>query len=169
MLEEAKGQWPEELPQVLWGYRTTARTSTGHTPFSLAYGCEAMLPIEVEIPTIRTQIYDQDSNHTRLEETLDLIEEKRAEAQLRNAAYQQRTTRYFNKRVRDRKFGMGDLMLRHIFLATRDPTAGVLGPNWEGPYQIESVIRPGVYKLARLDGSLIQRAWNGEHLRPYYQ
>ena len=133
-MEEAKGRWPEELPQVLWGYRTTARTSTGHTPFSLAYGCEAMLPIEVEIPTIRTQIYDQDSNHTQLEETLDLIEEKKEEAQLRNADYQQRTIRYFNKRVRDRKFGMGDLVLRRIFLATRDPAVGVLGLNWEGPY-----------------------------------
>ena len=128
-----------------------------------------MLPIEVKISTIRTQNYVQDSNHTQLEETLDLIEEKREEAQLRNAAYQQRTTRYFNKRVRDRKFGVGDLILRRVFLATRDPAAGVLGPNWEGPYQIESVIRPGVYKLARSDGSPIPRAWNGEHLRPYYQ
>ena len=35
-LEEAKGRWPEELRQVLWAYRTTAQTSIGHTPFSLA-------------------------------------------------------------------------------------------------------------------------------------
>ena len=128
-LEEAKGRWPEELPQVLWAYRTTARTSIGHTPFSLAYGCEAMLPIEVKIPTIRALTYDQTSNHSQLEETLDLIEERRNEAQFKNAAYQQRATRYFNKRVRDRKFGVGDLVLRHVFLATRDPAAGVLEPN----------------------------------------
>ena len=74
-LEEAKGKWPKELPQVLWAYRTTARTSTGHTPFSLAYGCEAMLPIEVEIPTILSQAYSQASNQSQLEESLDLIEE----------------------------------------------------------------------------------------------
>ena len=59
-LEEAKGRWPEELPNVLWSYRTTARTSTGHTPFALAYGCEAMLPVEVEVPMRRRETYDQD-------------------------------------------------------------------------------------------------------------
>ena len=128
-----------------------------------------MLPIEVKISTIRTQNYDQDSNHSQLEETLDLIEEKREEAQLRNAAYQQRTTRYFSKRVRDRKFGVGDLIFRRVFLATRDSAAGVLGPNWEGPYQIEEVLHPGTYKLARLNGDFVPRYWNGEHLRKYYQ
>ena len=103
-----------------------------------------MLPIEVEIPTICALAYDQASNQSQLKVSLDLIEERRNEAQLKNVAYQQRATRYFNKRVRDRKFGVGDLVLRCVFLATRDPAAGVLGPDWEGPYQIESVIRPGV-------------------------
>ena len=32
-LEECKGLWVEELPKVLWAYRTTSRTSTGETPF----------------------------------------------------------------------------------------------------------------------------------------
>ena len=42
-LEENKGFWVDELPKVLWVYRTTSRTSTGETPFSLAYGVEAMI------------------------------------------------------------------------------------------------------------------------------
>ena len=50
-----------------------------------------------------------------------------------------------------------DLVLHHIFLNTRDPAAGVLGPNWEGPYQIEEVLDLGTYKLARLNGELIPR------------
>ena len=66
-LEEAKGRWPEELPNVLWSYRTTAHTSTGHTPFALAYGWEAMLPVEVEVPTRRRETYNQDDNHVLLE------------------------------------------------------------------------------------------------------
>ena len=78
-------------------------------------------------------------------------------------------TRYFNKRVRDRQFSIGDLVLRRVFVATRDPKAGVLRPNWEGPYEIEAVIRPGVYKLAKLEGGLVPRAWNAEHLNKYYQ
>ncbi|KAL5575765.1 hypothetical protein UlMin_017464 [Ulmus minor] len=45
-LEKAKGLWADELPGVLWAYRTTAKTSTGETPFSLAYGSEAVIPVE---------------------------------------------------------------------------------------------------------------------------
>jgi ribonuclease HI len=46
-LEGAKGTWPDILPTVLWAYRTTHRTSTGETPFSLSYGTEAVIPTEV--------------------------------------------------------------------------------------------------------------------------
>ena len=41
------------LPFSLHGYRATAHTSTGATPFSLIYGMEAVLPIEVQIPSSR--------------------------------------------------------------------------------------------------------------------
>ncbi|KAJ9552166.1 hypothetical protein OSB04_016211 [Centaurea solstitialis] len=54
-LKEAKGRWVEELPSVLWANRTTPRTSTGQTPFSLVYGCEAVLPIESQLPIARSQ------------------------------------------------------------------------------------------------------------------
>ena len=40
-LEQAKGKWVEELPGVLWAYRTTLGRPTGNTPFVLAYGMDA--------------------------------------------------------------------------------------------------------------------------------
>ena len=45
--------WHEMLPFSLHGYRTSARTSTGATPYLLVYGMEAVLPIEVQIPSLR--------------------------------------------------------------------------------------------------------------------
>ena len=45
--------WHEKLPFALWGYRTSVRTCTGATPYLLVYGMEAVLPIEVEIPSFR--------------------------------------------------------------------------------------------------------------------
>ena len=45
--------WSEYLSFSLWGYRTIMRTATGKTPFSLVYGCEAVLPIETEIKSLR--------------------------------------------------------------------------------------------------------------------
>ena len=53
-LDSAKGKWVEELPRVLWAYRTTDRKPTGVSPFALTYGMEAVVPIEIGLPTIQT-------------------------------------------------------------------------------------------------------------------
>ena len=53
-LDDAKGKWVEELPYVLWTYKTTPRKSTGETPFSMTYGVEAVIPLETGFPTSRT-------------------------------------------------------------------------------------------------------------------
>ncbi len=45
--------WHDMLPYALHAYRNSVRTSTGATPYSLVYGMEAVLPIEVEIPSLR--------------------------------------------------------------------------------------------------------------------
>ena len=62
-LEEHKGVWADELPKVLWVYKTTSRTSTGEIPFSLAYGVETMIPVEVGIPSLQRETYNQKENH----------------------------------------------------------------------------------------------------------
>ena len=51
-MTETYKDWHEKLPFALFAYRTSVRTSTGATPFSLVYGMEAVLPIEVEIPSL---------------------------------------------------------------------------------------------------------------------
>ncbi|KAL5580268.1 hypothetical protein UlMin_012710 [Ulmus minor] len=87
-LEKAKGLWANELPGVLWAYRTTAKTSTGETPFSLAYGTEAVIPVECGIPLARYMWLDKDSNRDLLNHSLDAIDELRDKAHLRTALYQ---------------------------------------------------------------------------------
>ncbi|XP_069154701.1 uncharacterized protein [Solanum lycopersicum] len=52
MIDKQRG-WHEMLPYALLGYRTTVRTSTGATPYLLVYGTEAVVPVEVEIPSLR--------------------------------------------------------------------------------------------------------------------
>ena len=52
-LEGAKGAWLDELPRVLWAYRTTVRTPTGETPFKMAFGTEAVVLVEVGVLGIR--------------------------------------------------------------------------------------------------------------------
>lgn len=123
----------------------------------------------VRPPSHRRLTYDQARNQQLLLKTLDAIEEQREKAQLRVATYQQKIAKYFDSRVRKKKFIVGDLVLWCVFLSTRDPAAGQPGPNWEGPYQIKEVLDPRTYNLARLNGDLVPRYWNSEHLRKNYQ
>ncbi|XP_074327395.1 uncharacterized protein LOC141665314 [Apium graveolens] len=111
-LEEKKGYWPEELPMVLWSYNTTPRTTTGESPFTLAYGCEAMVPVEIGSGSFRRDNYNPTDNEVNHRLYLDLVEEVRATSQLKLAAYQQRTRKYFDKKVRARPLQVWDLVLR---------------------------------------------------------
>ena len=79
-LDDAKGKWVEELPHVLWTYRTTPRRSTGETLFSLTYGVEAVIHLETGFPTTRTSSFNPKDNDEQLTRNLDLIEEKREDA-----------------------------------------------------------------------------------------
>ena len=56
-LKGAKGVWLDELPGVLWAYRTTVRTPTGETPFKVAYGSEAIILVEVHMANHREMKY----------------------------------------------------------------------------------------------------------------
>ena len=87
-LDDAKGKWVEELPYVLWTYRTTPRRSTGETPFSLTYGAEAVIPLETGFPTTRTGSFNPKDNDEHLTRNLDLIEERREDAMVQLAYYQ---------------------------------------------------------------------------------
>ena len=87
-LDDAKGKWVEELPHVLWTYRTTSRRSTGETPFSMTYGAKAVIPLETGFPTSRTSSFNPKDNDEQLTKILDLIEEKKENAMVRLAHYQ---------------------------------------------------------------------------------
>ncbi|XP_070047495.1 uncharacterized protein [Nicotiana tomentosiformis] len=114
---QGSGQWHEKLPFALLGYRTTVRTSIGATPYLLVYGTEAVIPAEVEIPSLRvvveTEIDNDEWVKTRLEQ-LSLIDEKRLAAVCHGQLYQKRMARAYNKKVRHRKFEVGQLVLKRI-------------------------------------------------------
>ena len=74
-LDNAKRKWVKELPHVLWTYWTTSRRSTGENPFSMTYGAEAMIPLKIGFPMLRTSFFTLSSNDGLLGKSLDLIEE----------------------------------------------------------------------------------------------
>ncbi|RVW61619.1 hypothetical protein CK203_065872 [Vitis vinifera] len=102
---ETSRDWSEKLPFALWAYRTSFRTSTGATPYSLAYGMEAMLPVEIEMGSLRValeqQIPEADWAQAQFDQ-LNLLDERRLRAADHVRAYQRKMARAFKKRVKPR-------------------------------------------------------------------
>ena len=59
----ARSTWTDELPSVLWSLRTTPKTATGESPYSLTFGTEAVLPPEMTVATLRTRSYEQEPSN----------------------------------------------------------------------------------------------------------
>nr|XP_009781101.1 PREDICTED: uncharacterized protein LOC104230061 [Nicotiana sylvestris] len=113
-LEADKCKWPEELPCVLWAYQTTAKLSTGETPFSLVYGTKALIPIKVGEPTLWFSRANEEAKDKALLVKLDLLDEHRDLAYMRMVSQKQRMERYYNWRANMRYFKVGDLVLRKV-------------------------------------------------------
>ena len=86
---------------------------------------------------------------------LDTIDEKREVTVAWIAYYKQKTSKYYNNKIRTRTFQVGDWVLRKVFQNTKEIDAGKLGPNWEGLYEITQVIGNGACKLQSLNRTRI--------------
>ena len=104
----------------------------------MTYGAEAVIPLESGFPTTRTGSFSPKDNDEQLARNLDLIEEKRENAMVQLAHYQQKLKRGYDANVRLRPLTPGDLVLRKVVGTAKNSTWGKLGPNWEGPYRITS-------------------------------
>ena len=79
-LKGAKKAWPNELPGVLWAYKTTVKTPTGETPFKMAFGTDVVIPVEVGMSSLKRVYYEERSNGEGLKLALDCLPEVRDDA-----------------------------------------------------------------------------------------
>nr|XP_025640917.1 uncharacterized protein LOC112735606 [Arachis hypogaea] len=166
-LGDAKGEWADLIPEILWGYNTSIQSATGETPFKLVYGAEALIPVEVSIPTIRTDLYNQPNNQQARLAELDLAEEERDISAIKQRARKRYLEQRHHKRVVHRFFNNGDLVLRRTEDARKPSSHGKLAANWEGPFRVLQNLGKGAYKLETLGGEQLPGTWNVSSLRKY--
>ncbi|GJQ92009.1 reverse transcriptase domain-containing protein [Tanacetum coccineum] len=118
----------KELPHVMRAHRTMIKSSHDDTPFSLTYGTEAVIPAEIGMPTYRTMVVDAAHNDEELRLNLDLLEERRERAAIREAKAKLKMTKYYNARVRGVTFRPGDFVYRSND-ASHAVDGGKLGPK----------------------------------------
>lgn len=99
------------------------------TPFLLAFGTKAVIPIEIGVTIYRMTSFNPEKNDEYLKNNLDVLKEKRDKVALRIAAYKNRMAKYYNLWVKPRKFTVGDVVLKKVSLVTEDPTKRKLKPS----------------------------------------
>ena len=134
----------------------------------MAFGTEAIALVEVGLESPRVEFASTERNEKTLHLNLDLLVEKREQALKCAKDYQRKTARYYDRKVRPNSFKPGNLVLKKLLPARKDPTPGKLGPNWEGPYIVSRVIHPGNYELQIEEGKTLKHSWNAEHLKQFY-
>ncbi|CAL9029781.1 unnamed protein product [Prunus brigantina] len=174
MVYEYQGSWSVHLPDALWAYRTSPRSATGFSPYSLVYGSEAISPVEITIPTARVAAVNDlewDAKTCSDWRLLDLeaADERRMEAERRMTLYHKTVAQAYNRTVKPQAFKQGDLVLKvveHVRRQVSGPSK--FAPQWEGPFAVKEVHSSGYYRLISVKEGMLTDPINGKWLKPYY-
>lgn len=161
--------WDLELPGALWAYRTAVKTGTGFTPFHLVYGKQVILPIELEVFSLRMLLKLTGNVSNYFQERLLYLEQAQLDRSVAFEHYNRlldKTVERFNEKVKNKDLKVGDLVLRYN--SKLDKTfQRKFQIKWEGPFQVMDKFANGTYQLANLDGNLHEHRVNGSRLKKY--
>ncbi|XP_068504570.1 uncharacterized protein [Phaseolus vulgaris] len=119
------------------------------TPFSLVYGSDTMIPVEIHESSPRFLGFVAEKSNEERRVNLDLIDEAREEAKIKAEAVKRRVERQYSSKVKLRQFQVGDLVMRKAHTYELE---NKLSPKWTGPFRITKAKGNGSYKLETLEG-----------------
>ena len=151
------------------GIQNYTQVSDSGNPIRSSLWHREVAPVEIGLKSPRIELASVEHNEEALRLNLDLLYEKRDLVQKRTEDYQRKTARYYDQKVKPRSYKPDDLVLKKLLPARKNPTHGKLGPNWEGPYIVSRVVRPGNYELQTKEGKVLPHSWNAKHLKRFYQ
>ncbi|MCO5567965.1 hypothetical protein L7F22_021661 [Adiantum nelumboides] len=163
--------WDKHLTAALWAYRTSFKVSTQFTPYHLVYGQEALLPIEVELGSLRVLAKETTSSKEKLEQRiLDLqrLELDREAASDYYITQANKKREQFNNKVKEKKLEEGMLVMRYDSKLDLSHSKKFL-QRWEGPYVIFKKFKNESYRLQNLSGKIHKYPANGWRLKEFFQ
>src|SRR6185503_3023354 len=137
----------------------------GRLHSSWSTGVEACLPHEIHLGSPRVQAFDESMQEQLRRDDVDFVDERRRQASIRNAWYNQALRRYHERFVHSRELRVGDLVLKRIL---NHEGLHNLSPSWEVPFKVLEICRHGCVHLATEEGVPLPNPWNIEHLRKFY-
>jgi hypothetical protein len=163
LLDDKKGKWADQLPEVVWALNTIESRATGFIPFRLMYRSEAITPQELkhkspQASPIATPDIDEPTSK-------DLIEGDRVLALEALNKYQAQTKAWRDNTIIPREFKEGDLVLTRT---TRIESRRKLEPKWEGPYIVKTKTSPNFYRLTSPFDEYLEHSWNVDNLHKFF-
>ena len=169
IVNENRTDWDNKLQSALWAYRTYFKTSIQSTPFRMAFGLEAVMPIEFQVPSLRVQVKarlpEAQSEQYRLEQLLELGEDRiESMAQLEQRQRQRKAFVDRHRKGLEKELTIGKPVL--LFQTRLGSMPGKLRFRWTGPFWIIDEFN-GTFQLGTLAGDIVKSWANGFRLRPY--
>ena len=116
MSQEYTGGWAIHLPNALWAYRNSPKSTTGFSPFSLIYETEVVSPAKIMTPSLRVMQMQEKKMEEEVfaaERHEDLgLDEKREKAQKCSRKYKQKVTETYDRMTKEKVFTEGQLVLK---------------------------------------------------------
>ena len=109
----------------MWAYHTTPQSTTREIPFSLVYGSNAMIPVEIQENSPRFQNFVVEESNEERKVSLDLLDEVREEPRIKAEALKRMVEYKYSSKLRPRQFQVADLVMRRAH-----------------PYQLENKLSP---------------------------
>ncbi|CAN6712131.1 unnamed protein product [Malus baccata var. baccata] len=157
MVIDSPEKWHEKLGNTLWAYRTSKRARTGTTHYALTFGQDAVLPMEINVSSVRIQNQFGLHSEEYIEAMCQGIEDldvARIEALNQIQEGKKVVARAYNKKLKIKSFKEGDLVWKTVLLLRAQLRGfGKWSPTWESPFIISRVLDKGGYYLADLEGN----------------
>ena len=148
--------WDCKLQSASWAYRTSFKTSIGATPFRLAYGLEAVIPVAFEVPSLRIQVQEHLPEHaSQLIKAQKLLE---LDGKKMDSERHIKHDQLFGKAFVDPAVWEGSPVL--VFSSRSGLMLGKLKLRWSGPFWITKE-HAGAFQLNTLDGQVLSAWVNG--------
>uniref|UniRef100_A0A2N9EW19 Integrase catalytic domain-containing protein n=1 Tax=Fagus sylvatica TaxID=28930 RepID=A0A2N9EW19_FAGSY len=168
MVFDYGNDWKAHLADVLWAYRSSPKTATGFTPFSLVYGTDTISPTELVVPSPRVMQGSElevDANICAEARMADLegLDEARDLVKTKSQRNYQKMANMYNKALRVKIFVEGQMVLKAAEFVRRNlPSLSKFSPNWDGSYIIREAHESGYYRLSKSDGTVLADPINGK-------
>jgi len=124
-----------------------------------------MIPMEIQESSPHFQNFVAEESNEERKVNLDLLDEVREEARIKDEALKKRVEYKHNSKLKPRQFQVADLVMRK---AHPYQLENKLSPKWTGPFRVTEALRNGAYRLETVEGGTIPRTWNATNLKFYF-